>query len=292
MQTNRLVDWCDVIFFEFGHYPLNVVTTMPCVNKPIIVRAHGIELFRPNIINWDKVNLLIVSPICKQMFLDSQPKTMPKQIKEMMVGIDLGMFPLSPVKIAKKFGKRIVTQSSVMRPKKRIYTTIQLFKELVDEDPSWDLYIVGEWVSQYRESTLEDQEQYNWPIRKLLETLNLEEKVWFTPQMGHDVWSHFLKDKDLYWSNSFLEGFHVSCVEATSTGMYPVVNCWYGAEGIFPDYVVHKTLTGMKRAILEWGSLSETGKLNKAEAMHEEMKRFDVKKIARQIREEIENVAR
>ena len=291
IQINRLIDWCNLAYFEFAQYPLDVVTRLPCMDKPVVVRGHGIPLFNPHKIDWEKVSLMLTSPICKQMFLDQNPKHIP-EIVEVPVGADTHLFSFSPKKEERQFKKRIVLQSSVFRPKKRVYTSIQLYSELYDEDDKWELYIVGNWESGFMESTLKTQEQYNWPIRKLLETLGLEEIVWFTPQMPRKIWSEFLWDKDVIWSNSNLEGFHCSLAEGMLAGMYPVINHWWGADKFYPSWAIYKTWRDMKKALLTWADLDPEEKYQKAKESREEIikRGYDVRNIAIKIRQGIERV--
>lgn len=291
INLQRLMDWCDVGYFEFAQYPLNVISNLEVMEKPLIVRAHGIELFSQEEVNWEKVNLMIATPICRQIFLDQRPKYVP-EIVELPVGIDSNYFSFSPQKARQVFGKKILIQSTVMRPKKRIYTSIQTFGEIYEKDPEWTLWIVGNWTGGFQEATIERQEQYNWPLKELIGTLGLEDAVIGTDHMPRDEWRDFLMDKDIFWSNSILEGFHVALAEHMATGGYPVINCWRGADSFYDPRWIHKNQQSMVKEILDWGNQSKERKLELARKAREwiSVLEFDVFKIAIKIREAIENV--
>jgi len=293
MQINRLVDWCDLAYFDFAQFPLNVVSNLACLDKRIVVRGHGIELFDTSEINWDSVSLLIVTPICRDIITEHiGRKVQLPPILEVPIGVDYSLFPFSHLKAQKIFSKSLVTQSTVFRPKKRIYTTIQLFSEIFDEDEEWQLHICGDMKSGFKEATLGSQEEYNWPVAKLIDILGINDHIWVTPHMPQPKWAEYLMDKGIFWSNSILEGYQCSLAEGMLTGMFPVINAWWGAKELYPDQRVHFTLTAMKKAILEWGDLPTNEKYALAMQSRDFIFRNnnDVRKIAVWIRKAIESV--
>jgi len=285
----RLIDWCDLAYFEFAQYPLNVVSNLACVEKPLVVRGHGIELFEPEQVNWEKVDLLIVTPICKRIFLDQNPKVVP-EIRELPIGCDPDLFTFSPKKEKKAFGKNIVLQSTIMRPKKRIYTSIQTFGEIYKQDPEFRLYICGNWKGGFKEGTLSLQDEYNWPVKQLVDILGLDRAIALVEFMPKMAWRDFLQDKDLFWSNSIMEGFHVALAEGMSTGMYPIINCWWGANLFYNEEWICKSQSEMVETILTWAVLEPEGKLKLAREAREWILKFDEKVIAKEIRDSIERV--
>lgn len=290
VNVMRLVDWCDLAYFEFAQYPLSVVTNLASMDKPIVVRGHGIPLFEPHQVDWEKVSLLIVSPICRKIFLDQKPKHIP-EIKELAIGCDPDFYTFSPRRRQKQFGKTIMLQSTVIRPKKRVYTTIQTFGEIYDQDPEWKLWIVGNWKSKgFKEASLKIQEEYNWPIRELIGILGLEDAILATDYMGKPAYRQFLFDHDVFWSNSILEGFQVALAEGLCTGMFPVINCWFGADEYYKPEWIHRSQSSMVKAILDWGEKSPEEKLALANESREWMRPWHINAVAIAIREAIENV--
>lgn len=290
-NVQRLIDWCDLGYFEFAQYPLNILSNLEAMDKPLVVRGHGIELFSQAEVNWEKVNLLILTPVCKQIFLDQVPKSIPN-ILTLPIGIDPEFFSFSPLKGRKEFGKKILVQSTVIRPKKRIYTTIQTFGEIFQKDSGFTLWIVGNWSDAWKEATIQRQDEYNWPIRELIGSLGLDDAVIGTDQMPRELWKEFIMDKDIFWSNSILEGFHVSLAEHMATGGYPVINCWSGAESFYHSQWIHRSQSKMVEEILDWSIQPSQEKLLRAEQARTWISRpeFNVFLIARKIREAIEDV--
>lgn len=290
-QINRLTDWCDVAFFDFAQYPLGIVSHLACMDKPIVVRGHGLELFSTDDVNWSKISLLILTPVCQEIFLDSLRKgSEVPPIEELPIGCDVHSFSISTLKEGGVFSKKIVTQSTVIRPKKRIYTSIQMFADLLKEDPEWELHIVGNWSGGFKEPSLSHQDEYNWPIKKLIEDLGLNERIWFINQMNKQAWIEFLKDKDIFWSNSFLEGFQVSLAEAMASGLYPIVNMWHGSRVWYPEWAIHRSLLEMSKAFSFWNGMNPKEKLRFARLARKSVMPYDEKKIAKEIRKLVENV--
>lgn len=176
-----------------------------------------------------------------------------------------------------------------MRTEKRIYTAVQLFKELLDlklED--WTLHIVSDWFMP--QGTDVRQERYAWSIQELIDDLGLRENIKVHRFMPREKWRDFLMDKDVFWSLSSSETFSASLMEAMATGMYPVISCWHGAKKYYPDVCIHQTLGGILKATINWSTLSPNQQLQAAQEMRQIAVIYDEKKVALKIREAIEKV--
>jgi glycosyltransferase involved in cell wall biosynthesis len=292
-NINRLIDWCDVIFCDFLQYPANVITTLESVDKPIVVRAHGIDLFKDFDGDFDAIHTLIVSPVAKRIFLQmlsaKQRSAHIKNILEVAPGCDIDFFQFSPEKAQSNFGKNIVMQSTFMRTEKRIYTGIQLFKELLDIDSSWFLHIVSDWFSGAKDVR---QERYAWSIQELVDDLKLRDNIKVYKFMPKERWRDFLMTKDVFWSLSTAETFSSSLMEAMATGIYPVISCWFGANMYYPDSLIHNHLGDIIHATVQWSEKTPEEKLKEAQALRNIATIYDEKKIVVRIREAIENVGK
>ena len=286
VQINRLLDWCDIAFFDFAQFPLNAITKFAALEKPLVVRGHSLELYEAASVTWEKVSLLIISPEARNILLEQPVKTFPKII-EMPVGIDPDFYTLSPKRSKKKFGKEIVTVQNFMGGRgKRVYTTIQTFSELYDQDPEWKLWVIA-WDAPKNSPA---QRRELRAMKKLRSILGLEDAIIGVKKMPKPAWKNFLMDKDIFWSNSTSEVFHASLAEHMATGGYPVINCWSGSGTLYPPEWVHRTQSSMVKAMLEWSSFPLTKKLRLAKKAREWILQYDEKKVAVTIREALENV--
>jgi len=279
-----LIDWCDVAFFDFCHYPLPEVTHMSALQCPIVARMHGIEVYRANQVDWRKVKALILTTPMKHKFMREEVPYRPPMY-ELPIGFNTEMFELTP---NKKYGKNLCMQATSIFFKKRVYTTVQTYYELLKHDSEWTLYIKGDWTHQWRGELIKE---YVGPLRELIETLGLEDKIILSQQDSIDNWSKWLDDKDVYFSNSIQEGFQKSLAEACAKGLFPVINCWLGADLFYPSEYVVKTQTEAVNRILWWSQLNESEKRAISRKVSKFVReRYDEKKIARKIRRIIEEV--
>lgn len=264
LNMKGICDWADLLFFDFIQHPLPMVSNFAWLDKPIVARMDGIDILNHTAVNWQKVNALVLMPVQRKRLLRLRSlwhtdhpgrklMPLPKTILELNVGIDLDLFKFSP----KQPSYRIVLHSTTVRPTKRVYTGLQCFYDLINEDPDkpWELYLVGNYMSP-------NEDEYCMSVSELIEDLDFPEsrlKI-ITQDFPREKWAEFIRDMDVYWCNSYREGFPNSCGEACSSGVYPIVNHFYGAELIYPGYTVKSPKELVKKTIA-WGNLTDEAKI-------------------------------
>jgi len=279
-----LVDWSDLVFCDFCHYPLPELTHMGGMHKPIVGRMHGIEVYRAAAVDWRKVQALILTEPMKQKFMATEvPHRPPMHI--LPIGFNTKMFDLTP---NKEYGKNICMQATSIFFKKRVYTTAQTFYELRKRDPEWKLFIKGDWTHQWRGELVVE---YVNPLRELFEILDIQDDVIVSQQDKLEDWTKWLDDKDIYLSNSIQEGFQKSLAEAMGKGVFPVINCWLGADTFYPEENIVKTQTEMVEKVLWWSEQNDSEKRKLSRSLSKYVRsRYDERKVARDIRKIIEEV--
>jgi len=283
-NIRALLDWCDVAFFDFCHYPLPLVTHMKLLKCKIVARMHGHELYSDaKKIRWEKVDrLILTSPMHRKLRSILGFEVAPTV--ELPMGIDLNTFTLPK---RKRYGKKLCLHATSIYWKKRVYSTIQMFYELLKHDDGWKLYIKGQFDSSWLGAF---GRRYSQNVYELIKTLKLEKKVHFSENVQKPLWAKWLQNKDIYISNSIEEGFHVSLAEAMACGVYPVINCWYGVEDYYPRNFICYSESEMIRKILAWNVLTKREKRALSRYCHKWAKKYDETVIARKIREIIEGV--
>ena len=282
-NIRTLLDWCDVAFFDFCHWPLPAVTHLQLVPCKIVARLHGQELYSDaRNIKWSTIDRLILSEPMKRKFertVNDRP-----EMSVLPLGVDFDIFQIPR---EKEFGKNICTHATSIYWKKRVYTTIQTFYDLLLRDDEWELYIKGakqaNWLGVM-------QTRYYNNVVELIEALGIQDRVHFSENVSKEKWAKWLQDKDIFISNSIEEGFHVSLAEAMASGVYPVINCWQGATDYYPAEFICKTQTEMIERIFTWPMVSLEEKRRLSEYCRECVKQFDSKSVSRKIREIIEGV--
>ncbi len=284
-NIQRLLDRCDVAFFEWCQTPFLQALSLEDIECKIAVRAHGLPFFSIfKTFPWEKVDLLIGASGLFGPLLNEAAQR-PKRYMHIPVGSEPTFYTMPP---SKKYGRNLATHSYTIRFKKRIYTTIQTFYELLKHDPKWNLNIAGNWTSQ---APGWEGVNYTRPCRELMEDLKISTKVFLTPNMTPEGWRQWLGDKDIFISNSIREGVHVSLVEAMLTGVYPLINCWRGSTEYYPDECIFKTQNELVDKILEWKSLRARKKRRLSGEMREwALERFDGRDLSEKVVEALETL--
>jgi len=284
-NLQRLLDRCDVAFFEWCQQPFLEALSLEGLDCKVAVRAHGIPFFSIyKTFPWKRVDLLIgASGLFGPMLNEAAQR--PKRYIDIPVGSDPTLYTMPR---SRKYGQNLVTHSFVVRFKKRIYTTIQTYYDLLQHDKKWNLHIVGNWEGG---STGWEGANYTTPCWELMEDLGISTKVFMTPNMDPEGWHQYLCDKDIFLSNSIREGVHISLVEAMFTGVYPLINCWRGAREYYPEECIFKTQSELVDKVLEWEKRPVKEKRRLSREMREwASERFDGRPLADKVVEALETL--
>lgn len=276
LSLNNLLNWCDVAYFEWCQKPFSEALSLQ-PNCKIVVRLLGVPFYYlAKKIPWSKINLAIAPfPITKKFSEWNLEK--PKQIVELPVGVNLNLFNIPKNKV---YGKKLAFQATVMRPTKRVYTTIQTFYELLKRNPEWELHICGDWEQGWQ---VEQRLPYLIAARDLIKNLKLKSKVFMTPFMPKKHWIEWLHDKDIIINNSFREAFGVSLMEAMSSGVYALVNWWDGAEHYYPRKNLFRSQNELLEKIEAWSELPVKAKQKLSLNMRKSAEKYNSEKVAEKI---------
>ncbi len=285
VNLSRLLEWCDIAYFEWCQTPFIDAMCFDNLDCKIVVRLLGLPFYHlARNIPWRRVDLAIAPyPIYKKF--EEWKLQQPKRLIEAPVGTDTGFFTMPK---NKRYGKNLAMHATVIRPTKRVYTTIETFYELLKLDNEWNLHIAGNWEHGWQK---EIRLEYVISCRDLIRRLRLENKVYTYPHMDPQEWWQWLWDKDIIVSNSFRESFHKSVMDAMSCGVYPLVHAWPGAEHYYPEECIFRTQAELVEKILEWAKLSFEEKRTLSQLMRSHARKFDQHEIANKICDMIERLA-
>lgn len=294
-----LLNWCDVAYFDFIQEPLPHVSQLQSLErgKPhIVARMDGIDILNHHAVDWTKVDALVLMPVQEKRLerlrllltqKEGRLPPLPKKILRRNIGIDLQLF--HPDNHEPSYD--IVLHASVIRETKRVYTAIQMFYELVKEDPErpWTMIVIGQWAGGW---DWPRRTEYVMCVGELIESLAFPPNRLFLQMENfpRKAWADFIRKKDVYWCTSFREGFPNSMGEAAASGVYPLSNWFYGAELLYPERNLCKSPSEQIQKTIEWGQLPlEEKKLRKV-ASRSLVEAWDRKQVAVEIRKLCEEV--
>jgi glycosyltransferase involved in cell wall biosynthesis len=165
-------------------------------------------------------------------------------------------------------------------PIKRVYEAVLMVYDLVQIGHPAQLRIGGEPASDFR---------YYVAIRNAVRRLGMESYVVFD---GHiEDTADWLRNIDIFLSNSYWEGQQVALIEAMATGCYCLSHFWSGAEEMLPDENLFVTNDELKAKIIAYSMKSESER----QALRNHLRalavdRFDIEKTKLQIRVMLETV--
>lgn len=291
-----LIDWCDVIYCDFIQTPCPEITGLDALEKPMVVRMDGIDIMNHVNMNWNKVSAAVIMPVQFKRLTrlrrewerkNQRPLTkLPPIVKKWNVGIDLDLFKPDMNRMP---GYNIVLHSSVMRATKRVYTALQVFKELVTrDDKPWTLTLIGTWEGGW---DWNNRREYVMALQELVEDLNLGDRLRIMPNADRLTWAQRLPEFDVIWGPSFREGFPNSVGEGSACGVWPLINHFYGAELIYAEENICKSPIALLEKTIAWGNLEDNVKLALKGDIRKHIEQYSRQETAINIRLLCEEVA-
>lgn len=290
-----LIDWCDLAFFDFVGL-LRVLSELQYIPKPIVVRAHGLEIIHDHdSIDWKKVSGLVIPPtmlkrirrmrrIWQKNNPDKKQPSLPRTLQQ-YVGIDLERIRLN---IERPPSYNIILHATVIYEVKRVYTALQCFHELMQQAPDkpWHLTLVGQWHRGWR---WPDRKPYVLCVDELIEELiydfGLKDHLTIKPHnLPWPQWAELLQTQDIYWCMSYRESFGISLAEAGASGAHPLVNHYYGAELVYPPQQLFRSPSELIRKTIAWGQLTDQQKIEKRRDIRNHLNQYDRRRINQEIR--------
>lgn len=255
-------EWAEVHFVEFCQDPLPIVMQFKCA-KPLVVRLHRLEVYSPLVqqLKWNQVDLMIFSSEHVKNKFFGRAITRPKNsIVIPTNGVDLKKFAYEE----RDYDRDEVRLCMVgtLLPKKRVYTTIQMLADLPE---NFKLTVIGGINPALRGY---GNSEYKENLNDLVKTLGLKDRVKFLGQVNKNQIPKLLVEQDIIISNSNEEGTAVALAEAMATGCVPIINCWLGAEKLYPEDAIFKTFSEFKKKVLKWSKLTIDQKKKAAKRAH------------------------
>jgi len=287
-----LIEWCDLIYCDFIQTPCPEITALDCLNKPLVARMDGIDIMNHVNVDWRKVSALILMPVQEKRLMKLRQDwlkvnegrklaALPKTILRRNVGIDLMLFEPNYERAS---GYEIVLHSSVMRDTKGVYMALQVFAELLRRDDNpWRLTLIGTWEGGW---DWKNRQEYVMCLHELVEQLDLGDRLVIQPNLNRESWAASLTERfDVIWGPSFREGFPNSIGEAAASGVWPLMNWFYGAELLYPEENICKSPIELMEKTIKWGNLLATEKLSKRKEIRQFIEQYDRDEVAKEIRE-------
>jgi hypothetical protein len=264
-STMDALQWADYAFFDFLHDPLTLASQLKNIKCRITARLHGLEVYDPQLkeINWSRVNLIASQPQMLRWQRRKNYGEIPDAASESIINLGVNV---EPTKTRKEvFGHNIAITAYTMLPRKRIYTTVESFFDLLSQTKQaqqnypWQLHIRSEanrngWRG-------EEATEYHQYIDELAwfeaRRLSLDTSaITYYSHMSEVDWQKFLAGTDVIISNSMQEGYHKSVLEAMSFGAIPFVHRWLGADQIYPKECLFLTQRELVDKMMAWAALS------------------------------------
>lgn len=282
VNISRLMDWCDIAYFDWCQYPFMEACSLERTSCKKVVRARGMPFFSIHrSFPWNVVDLVVGHQLIGQRLEEVGAS---ERFLHLPQGSDPRFYTMPK---RRNYGKNLAMHSTTIRYRKRVYTSIQAFYDLLQHDPRWNFHIKGEWEKGYGPGW--EGPHYTEPCRELMEDLGISTKIQLTPNVSKESWRAWLQEKDVFLSNGIREGTHVGLAEAMMCGCYPLVNCWRGAENYYPRDCIFRTQRELVDKILEWSGLKAKEKRQLSQDMREwAVERYDAAQIADIMVQEIE----
>lgn len=216
---------CDAYWFDFVDNNLIVAShnyKPDLEKKKVIARLHAVEYYVGHYknVNWDVVdNLVFVSDHLRQ-----KVGKLPVETCVIHNGIDLDTFTFKE----REHGFNIAYAGNIV-PTKGILIMFHYFKQLLNREPKYRLYMVGLNRFHGREG-----EYYN----HYLKISNFKGRVVESPEIeGISTW---LEQMNYLWQPSLAESFSIVVGEAMAKGIKPIINNFDGSTEIWPKELIYK----------------------------------------------------
>lgn len=265
----------DLVFFEWGEEYFIRATHLPKVAASV-VRIHSHELwdFAPRA-NWENVDQIILVSLAMERKLLERYPGLRGRTSVVHNGVNLDKFTpqLHP------FSGTIGTLSRI-EPNKRIDGLIIAFHQLLQKGYDLTLRIGGA-------CTEPRYQRYADEVALLVKRLGIEDKVSFDGQVTDAA--GWLREIDIFVTNSCSEGLQVALLEAMASGCYCLSHAWDGAEEALPASQIYIAERELIEKIEAYIALDINAQIRLQENMRQIAEsKFDIEQRARDVVEIIE----
>lgn len=279
-QVVELLKWSDCAFFDFCDFMLPMASHV-WTDARIVARCHGTEIYNQILkaVDWNKVHLVCSPP--QALRFEREVRIKPASITHVNVGVNV-----EPTKHPKEyFGHNIGLVAITTLPRKRIFTTIESFIDLLlQSKQTWTLHI-RTGLTGWREKEAQEYQRYITEFCTVIERMNLPfDQIVFHEYMEKGKYEEWLKGLDVFISNAMQEGYGVANFEAASYGVYPLIFRWLGADLLWPEDRLFLTQRELVDKIMTWDQMSvEQKRLRSLQLQKFVRENHDEKKGAKQV---------
>lgn len=238
-KSRQAIDWADIVWLEWANQlTIQATNHIPEISdKKVICRLHGYEVFTdmPAKINWERVHRLIFVANHKKKIFDrkfDQPNLIRTVIRN---GVDIDRFSIPENKTNTK--KLVLLGHLNFR--KGLPVLLHFYRLLLKQDPSYFLYIRGEFQDPRLEMA----------ARTMIEEMELDEKIEFVDWV--DDLNAWFADKSHILSFSLEESFHYAIGNGMAAGLKPVIHAWNESRDIWPQDYIFKDLDQFLSLVLD-----------------------------------------
>jgi len=229
-ESRRLLEWCDIAWFEWCTKQVVEASQMPKTCK-MIVRLHRYEAYRPwpEQVRWENVDALVtignsaVMAHLRQRIAGLDDRT---EVVPIPNGVDLERFSFRQ----RTRGKNLAVVANINYWKNSMFL-LQCFAKLRTVDPEYKLYFAGPF---------QDDGVLQRYLHYMMEELDCADSVFF------EGWQEdipgWLEDKHYVLSGSIVEGHPVNILEGMACGLKPVVHTFPGCRDFFPPELLFRTV--------------------------------------------------
>jgi glycosyltransferase involved in cell wall biosynthesis len=238
-RSTELLHQADVVFCEWALGNAEWYSHHKLPGQTLVVRLHRQELTVPFLdrIDWDAIDLVcMIAPETRNAFLERFPRLAAKtRLIYNLVNVDAFDVPKAPG-AAHTLG--LVGMAPAL---KRPHLALEILELLRAEDQRYTLRIKGRDPREYDWLWRRPEERaYYEPLLSRLDEAVATGGVVLDPH-GEDVPDWFT-NVGFVLSTSDLEGSHQAVAEGMAAGAIPVIRNWRGADALYPQRFVFRTV--------------------------------------------------
>jgi glycosyltransferase involved in cell wall biosynthesis len=248
-HIERDLRWADVAFVDWSQRAAVLITALDPGSTRVVVRLHSYEAFTcfPHLVDWSRVDDVVFVGRHLQQLVSRIVPDLPARQHVLPVLMDLA-------RMKRDKGPEARTTLAVLgwsAPAKDAIWAIEVLAELLREDPSYRLLLVGAGAGASAPTTVAT---YVAGVQERAARQDVAANVDFVAHTD-DVPS-LLERVGTILSSSVRESFHAAVAEGAASGAVPVVRDWpmfvpYGGAGaVYPqDWIVHVPSDAARRIL-------------------------------------------
>lgn len=244
-KSIEFLEWADIIFCEWGLGNAVWYSNNKKSHQKLIVRMHlqERETEYPKKFNYENIDYIVaISPyIYEEMYRHFDiPRYKMKMIYN---SVDTEKFKAN----SKKDNMYNIGIVGIIPKRKRIDRALDILEKLNSSNNNYKLFVKGNLPSEV--AWIKNNEEENSYYNKVFDRIknsDLKDKVIFDGH-GNDM-DEWLSKIGIILSTSDFESFHLAPMEGMSTGAYPIIFNWDGADTVYKnEWIVDSVDAAVKK---------------------------------------------